>query len=279
MDLDAEPGAASSRASIRPWRLLDLKQVMTRWQKDLEGHGWNSLYLSNHDQPRAVSRFGNDGRYRVESAKLLATFLHTLQGTPYVYQGEEIGMTNVAFESIEDYRDIETCNMYREYVEERGYDPQAVLVTIHAKSRDNARTPVQWDAGAQAGFTSGTPWIKVNPNYRTINVAQALADPDSILHYYRRLIQLRKENPIIVYGRYDLIVDADEQVYAYTRTLPDDRLLVILNFSADTPVFALPGYIGFSAHYLLIANYPVEPSDDIRLLTLRPYEARVYRLR
>jgi len=279
MDLDAEPGAASSRASIRPWRLLDLKQVMTRWQKDLEGHGWNSLYLSNHDQPRAVSRFGNDGRYRVESAKLLATFLHTLQGTPYVYQGEEIGMTNVAFESIEDYRDIETCNMYREYVEERGYDPQAVLVTIHAKSRDNARTPVQWDAGAQAGFTSGTPWIKVNPNYRTINVAQALADPDSILHYYRRLIQLRKENPIIVYGRYDLIVDADEQVYAYTRTLPDDRLLVILNFSADTPVFALPGDIGFSAHDLLIANYPVEPSDDIRLLTLRPYEARVYRLR
>jgi len=279
MDLDAEPGAASSRASIRPWRLLDLKQVMTRWQKDLEGHGWNSLYLSNHDQPRAVSRFGNDGRYRVESAKLLATFLHTLQGTPYVYQGEEIGMTNVAFESIEDYRDIETCNMYREYVEERGYDPQAVLATIHAKSRDNARTPVQWDAGAQAGFTSGTPWIKVNPNYRTINVAQALADPDSILHYYRRLIQLRKENPIIVYGRYDLIVDADEQVYAYTRTLPDDRLLVILNFSADTPVFALPGDIGFSAHDLLIANYPVEPSDDIRLLTLRPYEARVYRLR
>ena len=279
MDLDAEPGAASSRASIRPWRLLDLKQVMTRWQKDLEGHGWNSLYLSNHDQPRAVSRFGNDGRYRVESAKLLATFLHTLQGTPYVYQGEEIGMTNVAFESIEDYRDIETCNMYREYVEERGYDPQAVLVTIHAKSRDNARTPVQWDAGAQAGFTSGTPWIKVNPNYRTINVAQALADPDSILHYYRRLIQLRKENPIIVYGRYELILDADEQVYAYTRTLPDDRLLVILNFSADTPVFALPGDIGFSAHDLLIANYPVEPSDDIRLLTLRPYEARVYRLR
>ena len=279
MDLDAEPGAASSRASIRPWRLLDLKQVMTRWQKDLEGHGWNSLYLSNHDQPRAVSRFGNDGRYRVESAKLLATFLHTLQGTPYVYQGEEIGMTNVAFESIEDYRDIETCNMYREYVEERGYDPQAVLATIHAKSRDNARTPVQWDAGAQAGFTSGTPWIKVNPNYRTINVAQALADPDSILHYYRRLIQLRKENPIIVYGRYELILDADEQVYAYTRTLPDDRLLVILNFSADTPVFALPGHIGFSAHDLLIANYPVEPSDDIRLLTLRPYEARVYRLR
>ena len=279
MDLDAEPGAASSRASIRPWRLLDLKQVMTRWQKDLEGHGWNSLYLSNHDQPRAVSRFGNDGRYRVESAKLLATFLHTLQGTPYVYQGEEIGMTNVAFESIEDYRDIETCNLYREYVEERGYDPQAVLATIHAKSRDNARTPVQWDAGAQAGFTSGTPWIKVNPNYRTINVAQALADPDSILHYYRLLIQLRKENPIIVYGRYELILDADEQVYAYTRTLPDDRLLVILNFSADTPVFALPGHIGFSAHDLLIANYPVEPSDDIRLLTLRPYEARVYRLR
>ena len=149
MDLDADRGGESSRRSVKPWSLLELKQVMTRWQKDLEDRGWNSIYLTNHDQPRAVSRFGDDGLYRVESAKLLATFTHMLQGTPYIYQGEEIGMTNVAFESIEDYRDIETLNIYRELVEEKGLDPQAVLAIIHAKSRDNARTPMQWDDSPQ----------------------------------------------------------------------------------------------------------------------------------
>ena len=214
---------------------------MTRWEVGLEGRGWNSLYLNNHDQPRAVSRFADDGRYRVESAKLLATFLHMLQGTPYIYQGEEIGMTNVAFESIDDYRDIATRNMYQEAVEERGVDPEFALAVVHARSRDNARTPMQWDAGAGAGFTAGTPWIKVNPNYRTINVEQALADPNSVLNYYRKLIRLRREHPIIVYGTYDLILDDHPQIYAFTRTLDDDRLLVILNFSGDAPVFELPG--------------------------------------
>lgn len=276
MDLDS--GHASSRWSLRRLELLDLKRVMSRWQKDLEDKGWNSLYLSNHDQPRAVSRFGDDGRYRVESAKMLATFLHLLQGTPYVYQGEEIGMTNVRFESISAYRDIETVNMYREFVEKKGVSPKTVMTMIYAKSRDNARTPMQWDGNAHAGFTTGRPWIDVNPNYTSINVEQALADPNSIFYYYQKLIQLRKDNPVIVYGKYCLILDAHEEVYAFTRTLADSRLLVILNFTGDKPVFALPTHIAFSAKEILISNYPVAPDEDIRLLALRPFEARVYRL-
>jgi oligo-1,6-glucosidase len=276
--LDHDPASALGKWGPAPLRLTDLKQVMTRWQKDLENQGWNSFYLSNHDQPRSVSRFGDDKAYRVESAKLLATFVHTLHGTPYVYQGEEIGMTNVAFDTIEDYRDIETLNFHRKAVQELGLDPARVLAAIHARSRDNARTPVQWDDSANAGFTIGTPWIRVNPNYREINVAQALADPDSIFHYYRKLIRLRRENPVIVHGSYDLILEAHEQIYAYTRTLGDERLLVILNFSADTPVFALPTHIDFTDRELLIANYPVDPAEDIRQLILRPYEARVYRI-
>jgi oligo-1,6-glucosidase len=264
MDIDPR------RIGIKPWSLLDLKRIMTRWQKDLENQAWNSLYLANHDQPRSVSRFGDDRRYRVESAKLLATFLHMLQGTPYIYQGEEIGMTNVAFETIADYRDIETLNMYQEQVEEKGADPQAVLAIIHAKSRDNARTPVQWDASPNAGFTSGRPWIKVNPNYPAINVAQALADPDSIFYYYQQLIRLRKAYPVIVYGTYHLLLPDHEQIYAFTRTLDKQRLLVILNFSSDTPDFILPPEVEFSTHELLIANYAVDPLQDLRQLTFVP---------
>ena len=278
MGLDEDP-AGSSKWDIKPWDLLDLKRVMSRWQKGLEGRGWNSLYLSNHDQPRSLSRFGDDGRYRVESAKLLATFLHMQQGTPYVYQGEEIGMTNVAFETITDYRDIETLNVYREFVVNEGRDPQAVLSIIHAKSRDNARTPFQWDDRAQAGFTTGTPWIKVNPNYTEINAKQALTDPDSIFYYYQKLIRLRKAHPLIVYGTYDLILDAHPQIYAFTRTWHDDRLLVMLNFTAHTPGFALPSEISFAEQELLISNYAVDAAEDIHQLTLRPYEARVYWLR
>jgi oligo-1,6-glucosidase len=268
----------ASKWDVKPWSLLELKQVMTRWQKGFEGRGWNSIYLSNHDQPRALSRFGDDGRYRVESAKLLATFTHLLQGTPYIYQGEEIGMTNVRFESIDDYRDIETLNAYRELVEEKGVAPQAAMASVYAKGRDNARTPMQWNAGPNAGFTRGTPWIKVNPNYPAINAEQALADPNSIFHYYRRLIRLRKDNPVIVYGRYDLVLADNPQIYAFTRTLGQDRLLVILNFTADAPVFEAPGDIAVEGTELLIGNYAVDLGEDIRQLSLRPYEARVYRL-
>jgi oligo-1,6-glucosidase len=277
MDVDRDP-ITRSKWSMDGWSLLDLKRAMGNWQTGLEGQGWNSLYLANHDQPRPVSRFGDDGRYWVESAKLLATFLHLLQGTPYVYQGEEIGMTNVAFASIEDYRDIETLNMYRQAVGERGIDAAEVMAMIHKKGRDNARTPMQWTAEANAGFTTGAPWIGVNPNHDRINVEAALADPDSIFHYYRRLIQLRKAEPIIVHGRYELIFEAHEQIYAYLRTVDDDRLLVICNFSADEPTFVLPSHVPCARAEPLIANYPLDPADDLRQLTLRPWEARVHRL-
>jgi oligo-1,6-glucosidase len=277
MDLDGDP-AGPVAGSAGSWSLSDLKRVMTRWQKGLEDRGWNSLYLSNHDQPRPVSRFADDGRYRVESAKMLATFLHMQQGTPYVYQGEEIGMTNVAFESIADYRDIATLNAYREAVEEHGVDPRLALAVVHARSRDNARTPMQWDDGPRAGFTTGEPWIKVNPNHASINVKQALADPNSVLHYYRQLIRLRRENPVMVYGTYDLILADHPQIYAFTRTLEDDRLLVILNFSGDAPVFELPEYLYSYDKQSLIGNYEIDPAAKIGRLTLRPYEARVYRL-
>ncbi len=278
MGLDVDK-SHDSYPSLKQWRLLDLKGVMSRWQKDLENRAWNSIYLSNHDQPRHVSRFGDDSQYRVESAKMLATFIHMLQGTPYVYQGEEIGMTNVTFESIEDYRDVESLNMYKEVVYEKGADPKEILMIIHAKSRDNSRTPIQWNTSEHAGFTTGTPWIKVNPNYKEINVSDALADPNSIFYYYKKLIQLRKENPIIVYGSYDLILASHEEIYAFTRTLEGERLVVILNFSKNMPVFNLPENISFSSAELLINNYNVDHNEDLLQITLRPFEARVYRLR
>jgi oligo-1,6-glucosidase len=270
-------------AKMRKWHVgrvdvLDLKQVVDRWQTELAGKGWNSFYLSNHDQPRSVSRFGDDGEYRVESAKMLATFLHLLHGTPYIYQGEEIGMTNVAFESIDDYQDIETRNFYREWVLERGEDPKTIMAAIHAKGRDNARTPMQWTAGLNAGFSTGTPWLKVNPNFRFINVEQSLADPNSIFHYYRRLIELRRHHPIVTYGRYQPLLDAHEQVYAFLRTLHEQRWLVLLNFTGDTPVFALPSTVEYSVWRPVIGNYSIDAHEDPRMLTLRPYEARVYEL-
>jgi oligo-1,6-glucosidase len=277
MELDTDPNG-SSKWDLKPWSLLDLKRTMSRWQYDLDGKGWNSLYLSNHDQPRALSRFGDDGQYRVESAKLLATFLHMLQGTPYIYQGEEIGMTNVEFPSIDDYRDIETLNMYRDFVGERGNDRAAVMASIYAKGRDNARTPMQWNGNANAGFTSGTPWIKVNPNYSEINVEQALADRDSIFYYYQQLIALRKANPIMAYGSYDLILPDHEQIYAFTRTLENKRLLVILNFSAATAEFVLPDDLSFHTNDLFMSNYKVDNTASIGHIHLRPYEARVYQL-
>ena len=278
MGLDSVPGG--SKWDLAPLKLADLKQSMTRWQKTLDGKGWNSLYLSNHDQPRTVSRFGDDRRFRVESAKMLATFLHMMQGTPYIYQGEEIGMTNIRFASIEKYRDIETFNMYREAVEQQGKDPRKVMESIYAKGRDNARTPMQWNALEHGGFTSAEPWIAVNANYTEINVEKARSDPNSVFHYYQKLIALRKKNPIMVYGHYELLEEVGDPIYAFTRT-PDagtsgKRLLVILNFSAEAARFTLPARVSVNTRKLLIANYPVGATEDIRQLTLRPYEARVY---
>lgn len=276
MDLDSGPGG---KWDLRPLKLKDLRDNFTKWQKGLEGEGWNSLYLNNHDQPRMVSRFGNDGKYRVESAKMLATFLHTLQGTPYIYQGEEIGMTNVKFDSIEEYQDIETLNMYNEKVKENKEDEAKVMESIYVKGRDNARTPVQWNASEHAGFTTGTPWIAVNPNYKEVNVEQAVADPDSIFHYYKQLIKLRKENDVIVYGTYDVLLDDHEQIYAYTRTLKKEKLLVILNFSDHRPVFRLPEDMICRDVEVLISNYEQPEEPDVSSIKLRPYEAVVYKYR
>ncbi|OAT81983.1 glucohydrolase [Bacillus sp. MKU004] len=272
VDLDSGPGG---KWDLRPMKMSALRASFTKWQKGLEVEGWNSLYLNNHDQPRMVSRFGNDKEYRVESAKMLATFLHTLKGTPYIYQGEELGMTNVKFDSINDYQDIETLNMYREKVIENGEDHDLVMNSIYVKGRDNARTPMQWDDSEHGGFTTGDPWLKVNPNYTEINAEQAVEDPDSVFHYYRRLISLRKEYPIMVYGSYELLMPDHDKIYAYTRKYEGRTMLVMLNFSDEKPVFKLPTeYEG--AGGLLIGNYRVEAGTDIREVELRPYEARVY---
>lgn len=263
---------------VGPWSLLDLKKIMSKWQTELYGKGWNALFFNNHDQPRAVSRFGDDVNYWSESAKLLATYLHTLSGTPYVYQGEEIGMTNVAFDSIESYRDVEILNYYREKVEVQGHNSDEIMKRIHHKGRDNARTPMQWDSSENAGFTSGTPWLSVNENYSDINVEAQLDCADSIYNYYKKLIQLRKQYEVFVYGDYEMVMEDHTEIYAYVRKHGDERLLVILNFFAGTPTFQLPEELEVGKAELLVSNYPV--SDDgggLSECILRPYEARVYR--
>ncbi|MFT4416238.1 glycoside hydrolase family 13 protein [Fredinandcohnia humi] len=275
MDLDSQP---TGKWDLRPLRLIDLKETVTKWQKGLEDKGWNSLYLNNHDQPRMVSRFGDDGEYWLESAKMLGTFLHMMQGTPYIYQGEELGMTNVKFDSIEDYQDIETLNMYKERLE-AGKDPSEIMHSIYVKGRDNARTPMQWDESEHAGFTTGKPWLKVNPNYKEINASKQVNDPTSIYNYYKKLIDLRKTHEIVVYGSYDLLLPDHPTIYAYTRTLGDEKLLVVSNFSKESSTFELPESITYRSKELLIGNYEVDENGEIEEFDLRPYEARVYKLK
>ncbi|GGG03552.1 glycoside hydrolase family 13 protein [Paenibacillus aceti] len=275
MDIDSGPGG---KWYVTPWKLLDFKRIMSKWQTELDGKGWNSLFLNNHDQPRMVSRFGNDGQYRKESAKMLGTLLHTMQGTPFIYQGEELGMTNVKFATIEEYQDIETHNMFKEH-REAGRSVEDIMASIYSKGRDNARTPMQWDATEHGGFTTGTPWLVVNPNYKEINAEEALADPDSIFHYYRRLIELRKQHEVLVYGKYELLLEDHEHIYAYTRTRGDERLLVILNFFADPVTFELPASVGYRSYERLIGNYELPEGTRLEQLELRPYEAQVLRLR
>ncbi|KEK25948.1 glycoside hydrolase family 13 protein [Bacillus gaemokensis] len=272
MDLDSGEGG---KWDVKPCSLLTLKQNLTKWQKALEQTGWNSLYWNNHDQPRVVSRFGNDTTYRTESAKMLATVLHMMKGTPYIYQGEEIGMTNVHFDSIDEYRDIETLNMYREKVIEHGENEEKVMQSIYIKGRDNARTPMQWDASECAGFTTGEPWIGLNPNYKEINVEQALQEKNSIFYYYKKLIELRKKHEMIIYGTYDLILEEHPSIFAYVRTWKDEKLLVIANFTEDVCVFELPEEIAYSSSELLIHNYDVQ-EVTIESISLQPYETRVY---
>ncbi|MFT8887816.1 MAG: alpha-glucosidase [Ethanoligenens sp.] len=249
-----------------------LKEIMTRWQTGLDGVAWNSLFWDNHDQPRAVSRFGNDSpAWRERSAKMIATCLHMMQGTPYIYQGEELGMTNVPFASLEDYRDIETLNAYDELVHKRGVAHEQMMRYLHCISRDNARTPMQWDNSANAGFTTGTPWIGVNPNYTEINAKAQEDDPDSVFSYYHRLIELRHTHGIIVYGSFVPWLEQDAHIFAYQRVLDGQRLLVLCNFSDQTLSAPLPAACTGTPKQL-IGNY----ADTIPTDQLRPYEARVY---
>ncbi|NSB16953.1 glycoside hydrolase family 13 protein [Clostridium beijerinckii] len=272
--LDQQPG--KEKWDLKPLELLDLKKALSIWQVELEGTGWNSLFWNNHDVPRIVSRWGNDKEYRVESAKMLATLLHGMKGTPYIYQGEELGMTNVRFESLEDYKDIETLNMYNER-KKQGYAHEDIMLSIYTKGRDNARTPMQWDDSENAGFTSGQPWLKVNPNYKEINVKSQLKDENSIFNYYKKLIKIRKTNPVVVHGKYELILEENKEIFAYTRTLENEMLLVICNFTGNETEFVLERKFEFKSKELLISNYNVNENDPIDSIELKPYESRIYK--
>lgn len=272
MDVDSDEKAG--KWTTRKMDLRDLKKILTRWQKGLQDIAWNSLYWENHDQPRSVSRFGNDSdEYREISAKMLATCIHMMQGTPYVYQGEELGMTNCPFNTLENFRDLESINAFHELTEQGKMTEEEMMAAIGYKGRDNARTPMQWDDSANAGFSGAdaTPWIMVNPNYTKINAKDQVSREDSVFKYYQKLIKLRHESDLIVYGTYDLILDDDKDIYAYIRTLGDEKLIVYCNFSENIREVELPEE--FTDGKILISNYnDAKVSEKI---TLRPYEAIV----
>ena len=272
MDVDSDEKAG--KWTTRKMDLRDLKKILTRWQKGLQDIAWNSLYWENHDQPRSVSRFGNDSdEYREISAKMLATCIHMMQGTPYVYQGEELGMTNCPFNTLENFRDLESINAFHELTEQGKMTEEEMMAAIGYKGRDNARTPMQWDDSANAGFSGAdaTPWIMVNPNYTKINAKDQVSSEDSVFKYYQKLIKLRHESDLIVYGTYDLILDDDKDIYAYIRTLGDEKLIVYCNFSENTREVELSEE--FTDGKILISNYnDAKVSEKI---TLRPYEAIV----
>ena len=255
-----------------------LKQILSKWQVGMhQGGGWNALFWCNHDQPRVVSRYGNDALYHNESAKMLATVIHMMQGTPYIYQGEEFGMTNPKFETIEEYRDVETLNIYQE-LREKQMDESAIMEIIKQKSRDNSRTPVQWNAEPHGGFTSGTPWIHVASNYKQINAQNALDDSNSIFYFYQKLIELRKSHDIITFGDYKLLLEDDQQLFAYVREWNGEKLLVVANFSDQESDFATPAFLTDNHADVLVSNYQ-QINDPAKEMTLRPYEAVVYHVR
>ena len=270
MDVDSDEKAG--KWTTRKMDLRNLKKILTRWQKGLQDIAWNSLYWENHDQPRSVSRFGNDSdEYREISAKMLATCIHMMQGTPYVYQGEELGMTNCPFNTLDNFRDLESINAFHELTEQGKMTEEDMMAAISYKGRDNARTPMQWDDSAYAGFSTANPWIMVNPNYTKINAKDQINREDSVFKYYQKLIKLRHESELIVYGTYDLILDDDKDIYAYIRTLGDEKLIVYCNFSENTREVELPEE--FINGKVLISNY-----SDAKVnhkITLRPYEAIV----
>lgn len=268
MDVDSDDG---NKWTLSKMDLVKMKEVMTKWQEGLKDIAWNSLFWENHDQPRSVSRYGDDGIYREESAKMLATCLHMMQGTPYIYQGQELGMTNAPFGSIDDFRDLESINAYHELAEKGVFQEEEMLKMLCYKSRDNARTPMQWDDGHEASFTSGKPWIMVNPNYKEINAKEQMEREDSVFRYYQKLIQLRHKYEIIVYGTYQLLLPEHEDIYAYTRELENEKLLVMCNFSAKKTLVQMPEE--FLKAKPLICNYENSPVESI--MHLRPYEALV----
>lgn len=264
--LDQKEGG--EKWDLAPLPFKKLKRIMAHWQNELYNCGWNSLFWDNHDLPRIVSRWGNDREYRVESAKMLAILLHGMQGTPYIYQGEELGMTNVQYD-IEDYKDCEIINMYHERLE-KGYSKDEIMKSIYAKGRDNARTPMQWDDSANAGFTTGTPWIKVNDNYDKINAKSQVDDPDSIFSCYKKLVQLRKDYPVFVDGKFTLLLEDDENIFAYSRKNEEKTMLVVCNFfDKEIPMPLAKECEGME---VLISNY----KDTSDMSVLRPYEARMY---
>lgn len=270
MDVDSDEKAG--KWTTRKMDLRNLKKILTRWQKGLQDIAWNSLYWENHDQPRSVSRFGNDSdEYREISAKMLATCIHMMQGTPYVYQGEELGMTNCPFNTLDNFRDLESINAFHELTEQGKMTEEDMMAAIGYKGRDNARTPMQWDDSAYAGFSTTNPWIMVNPNYTKINARDQVNREDSVFKYYQKLIKLRHESELIVYGTYDLILDDDKDIYAYIRTLGDEKLIVYCNFSENTREVELPEE--FVNKKVLISNYSDAKANQ--KITLRPYEAIV----
>ena len=259
---------------LKQLNLLDLKRILSKWQTALGDEGWNSLFWNNHDLPRIVSRWGNDKEYRVKSAKMLATLLHGMKGTPYIYQGEELGMTNVKFDNIEDYNDIESLNMYKERIS-KGYKHEEIMESIYAKGRDNARTPIQWDDSEYGGFSTSKPWLAVNKNYKYINAKNCLKDNDSIFYHYKKLIEIRKSNETIIYGDYNLLCEDDKNIFAYTRELNGDKLLVVCNFYDDEVTFSFED--DFNHVDILLSNYK-DSSKLIEKLSLRPYEAIMFRV-
>ena len=259
--LDNEPG--KDKWDFIPLHLPSFKKCMAHWQQGLHNTGWNSLFMNNHDLPRVVSRWGNDGEYRVESAKMLATMLHGMQGTPYIFQGEELGMTNIRLD-IDEYQDLEIHNIYAERIAQ-GYPHDHVMNSIWARGRDNGRTPMQWTSGWHAGFTTGTPWLSVNPNCVEINAQDELEDPHSVFYYYKRLIELRKTNPVFRFGNFELVDPDNERIFAYTRQTEDQRMLVVCNFSGDPVAWNIPQE--FADAEMLLTNYETTPG------MLKPYEA------
>jgi glucan 1,6-alpha-glucosidase len=272
ISLDQQPG--KEKWDYKPLEVNELKQVLSKWQTALGNEGWNSLFWNNHDLPRIVSRWGNDTTYRVESAKMFAILLHLMKGTPYIYQGEEIGMTNYPVNDISEVEDIESVNMYHERLA-NGYKKEDIIASINFKGRDNARTPIQWDRTENAGFTTGIPWLHVNPNYQEINVAANLEDPKSIFYCYQKLIQLRKDNPIIVWGEYELVTDTSEQVFMYLRKYEGETWAVVANFGEQKKTLHLE-HLGQS-NEVIISNYE-RFSVDFQQLELKPYEAFAVKL-